>query len=168
MFQPGPIHILTQVQIGVTVAVEVSEGSTGGPGDSLAQPGFLCGVLVASPRTRVGRVNRHIAKQGHPSPACHEQVGPSVAVVIGHRNAVGIEPGLASRQTLQTGGGGHLLELVGTQIPEKGAGVANNSLFIGPCETAPTRQKEIEKTIAIEVEDPGPTPERFQNGIMIR
>ena len=154
-----PIDVLAGVEVGVSVAVEVGPADGGGPRHALvdARRGGHVGELPAALPVRF------VVEEGQATPPTDEQIGPAVAVVIGHGGAVGVEPRLATGERGQP----HLLrdvfELEAALVAVKFGRGAEDFLVVLAAEYSAAGEEEIEQAIAVEVDNGETSAERFED-----
>ena len=164
---PRPIDVLADVQVGEAVAVEIPEGGTRRPIEPLGQAGLGRHVFETSSLLRVGWIDGHVVEQRHAPPPGNEEVGPAVPVVVGDGHRVREEPRLPASEFLQPDSGGHVPELAIPEIPVELARSADDVPLVLPGEATPPRKEHIVQAVPVEVDQPRPAPERFQDTQMI-
>src|SRR5262249_639744 len=136
----GPVNVLAHVEIGKAVAVQVGPRGASRPGNSLVQAGAGADVLEPPTALPVG----YVPEKGAAAPTRDEQVRPTVAVIIGDRRGVAVEPGLSAGQALQADLGGDVLELPVAEVLVELARMALDLLLVGAVEIAAAGQEQVE------------------------
>ena len=160
---PGPIDVLVDVKVGIAVAVEVGPGGAGRPGDP-RQAGLFGHVHELAAPGRVLGVHRLVVEQGDAAPAGDEQVGPAVAVVVGHGRPVRVEPRVVRQADLL----GHVPELEMALVVIELARPADDGLVVGAGVAAAAGHEQVEPAIPVVVDQGDAAAERFEDGHVAR
>ena len=131
--------------------------------DALIEPGRCRYIHEFPPTPSIGLV----VEESNATPPGNEQVRPTIAVVVGHCDAVGVEPRFPPRQSFLNR---PRLSRLGT-CRRLGCGRACRGTqrcpFVHPCETATTGQEYVEQPIAVVVDKAHAATDRFKYGEMI-
>ena len=84
----GPIDIVTYVKVRITIPVQITPGGACAP-QIVGQPGLLRDLHEAAAALAV----RLVVKKRQPAPAGHQQIRPTVSVIIRDGTAVGVKAG---------------------------------------------------------------------------
>ena len=103
-------------------------------------------------------------EQGDPTPAGHQQVGPAVAVVVGHSRGVGIKPGRTSSQGCQACAGRDILKLATSQVAIQFASAAQNRVIVRAGKITAPGKIEIQQAVLVEINLGQAAAERFKDG----
>src|SRR5262249_25254178 len=141
---------------GPAVAVEVGEGGAGRPGDPPVQPHLRGDVLETPTLFRVVGIDGDVAEQGDLAPAGDQQVRPAVAIDVGHRAAVAVEPGFAAGELVEADLPGDVLELALAQVAIQLAGVAHDLFLVLACNPA-AGDEDVEQPVAVVVDQGNPS-----------
>src|SRR5206468_3683754 len=134
-------------------------GGGGAPG-RIAEAGFARDIGEAALRG-VLRIGRLIMIENHAAPAGDEQIWPAVVVVIGDGAAVRVKEGL-----VESDFGGNVLELPVAEVFVKFGGMAANVLFFVAGEIAAAGDEDVNKAVAVEIEEGDAAAERFEDGVV--
>src|SRR5262249_28341226 len=154
----GPIHVLANVKVRKTIAVQVGPTGTSAP-ELFGQTGFF-GHVDEPPASLTVRL---ILIQHDAAPAGYQKVRPAIAVVVRVRAAMRIK-----KWSVQSNLRRHVPKLTIAEVFEEPAGIPLDLLFIGTIEVATARGEYVQQAIAVVIENGDSAAQRFQYRIVIR
>ena len=98
-------------------------------------------------------------EQRHAPPAGHQQIGPTVTVVVGHSRAVGVKARLIETDLV-----GDVVKMPISKVLVQPAGMAADLL---PFEITSARHEDVEQAVAIVIEKRNAAAERLQDRVVI-